>query len=242
MKKKSPSKATPSISVPAKIEEEIPPELIAFEKIKACAPREFVERMFAPKLKSATDEEAKPVIEAFAGLLSGIPDFFDFRVQVPDWTKKASAKFLKATGINFAAANKGNLTEFGKIFGLLEPEIPKETPSELQKAATSLKTFVRTEAAKAPAKDAKEFFTGVERGEKIPDKLLQLAQRTKVFAIIAGSWRHVETLESAGQLHNWLKEEGIIVARTDAAETRKVCRMIGLKLRDEAGRPLKKKE
>jgi hypothetical protein len=42
------------------------------------------------------------------------------------------------------------------------------------------------------------------------------------------------------QLHSWLVAGKMIQPQTDSADTRKVCRLIGLKFPSKPGRPAKK--
>jgi hypothetical protein len=249
MKEKLSSKDMPRAGVPSPTPsppansqgEAIPLGLEYFEKLKNSPPREYFEELF-PKLKNANDDEAKQFIEALAGMLSGLPGT-DFGVEIPEWVKKASRKCLELTGIDFDGLKNGNIStkEIGKIFGLMEIPLGYEPPPKIKEAAANLTKLGRAEAAKASSREAKEFFTELDNAEKAADRLKTPPKRIKIFMIIAAAWRQVETFENAGQLHRWLEEiDAFDGSITDPAETRKICRLVGLNLRDKAGRPFQK--
>ncbi|MEI6196786.1 MAG: hypothetical protein WCS42_20920 [Verrucomicrobiota bacterium] len=240
--KQTPLRENPPMPVTATSQgEALPPGAEYFSKLRTLSPRDFITQLCAPKLKSATDEEAKLVIECFAGMLSGLPDFYNFQVQIPEWVKTASRKYWESLGIDFNEIQKGNMAEIGKCIGLLDQSETKP-PTETDSAAISFAESAKVEAAKSPAKDASQFFTGAAKGEIIREQIKVPPKRIKVFMIMSAAWRHVEQFKSAGQLHRWLEEiDAFDGSITDPAETRKICRLVGLQLRDKAGRPPKQK-
>ena len=240
-KKTAPKKPLPLASSAATIPVEVvPPGLEYFAELKNSTPRKYFEEII-PELKNAGEEQANQLIEALAGALSGFSNF-DFGVQVPEWVKTASKKVLELLGIDFNKIESFDVAEIGKIIGLMESSFKDETPQRFQEASANLSKMSRAEAATLNAKEAREFFTELEKGQKIPNKIEYIPKRIKVIAIISMAWRRVETFENAGQLHRWLLEinafDGSI---TDSAETRKICRIIGLKYNTKAGKPPKLK-
>jgi len=220
-------------------DEAIPPGLEYFAKLKEGGARSYVLMLF-PKLQNAPPELFNQALESVAGMLSGIP-VIDFGVQVPEWVKEASRRSLDLIGINFDEIKNGKMSALGKVVGMMETLPINEAPQELKNSTAILAVSARADAAKLSAKDAVNFFSGVESMDRTLQKLQQPPQRTKVFVLISAAWREIEKFESAGQLHKWLLKMGVIVPQTDAAETRKICRIIGLKFRGNAGRPSKQK-
>ena len=67
--KQTPLRENPPMPVTATSQgEALPPGAEYFSKLRTLSPRDFITQLCAPKLKSATDEEAKLVIECFAGI------------------------------------------------------------------------------------------------------------------------------------------------------------------------------
>jgi hypothetical protein len=233
----------PTAIIVAAARDEIPPGLgglAHLHQLRIHNPKQFVIKLF-PKLEKATDEEVDQFIEAFTGIFSGIPGF-NLGVQVPDWVVQSSKKYFEGLGLDFAKINADDIMENGKLLGLMETVLVGESLPELKEAATDFVPYVKAEAAKASPKDAVKFFTGVESAEKTTAKMKQPTQRAIVFLMIAAAWREVEKFNSAGELHRWLDEKGVFLSnKTEPAETRKICRLIGLQLRNKTGRPSKTK-
>jgi hypothetical protein len=237
--KTQPKKVTMPMPNPAPSQAEgFPPGAEYISKLLTSTPREMT-LAFCPNLQTAPPEVINQAIESLAGYFSSVP-LFNFGVQVPEWVKAASRNCQEFFRMDLDKGKNGNLLELGKAVGMMEVKQLKGMPTDLKNAATDFAAFLRADTAKLPAKGAKQFFTGIESTEKIIGKN-QIPQRKKVFCLISVAWREVEKFESAGQLHNWLVKIGTIDPITDPAETRKVCRLIGLKFRDKAGRPPKKK-
>lgn len=175
-------------------------------------------------------------LERRAGFLSGLG--VDLGVVVPDWAREASKRFFAGMGIELATEQ--NPKEFGKMLGLME-RAKAENYSAQFPWLDSLIEWLRAEGAKAEPEQAKAFFAGRAAALAIVSRVEQPNVRAKVFASIAARWRDISRLKSTGELHRWLIEKKIILPATDAAETRKVCRVIGLHFRKKAGKPPKRK-
>jgi len=247
MKKKFYRNSAPQINAPTQKAspannqgEQFPPALLYFSKLQSKPPHEFITELF-PKLKGAKSNEINYAVQAISGLVAGF-SLNNLDAQIPEWVKNASTKCLAGfLEIDIPNLESGKYSEIGKMLGLIQNTPLKDAPSKLSDAAKELVQFFRIEAAKSSAKDAKEFFAGFEIAEKRQSQNANPAQRTKVYAVIAIAWREVEKFQSAGELHRWLLEHKVILPQTDAAETRTICRNIGLRFCDKAGRPPKKK-
>ena len=221
--------------------EVIPPGLEFFAEMKSKSPMEQIAAVmpiFASNL--AADDSLK--MDKMAALLSGIE--LDLGVPIPFWAKTASKKFWEATGFDFLANLQDkngelSLSDIGKTVELMELMPKTISPTKPEQAMQALVKYVKADALNLPAVKNMEFASGRMNVVKKIERGNNLTQRAKIYIMIAITWREIENFKSAGQLHNWLLKNGIIVPSTDPAETRKVCRLIGLKLREKAGRPPK---
>lgn len=203
----------------------------------------------SPKLTEYQAAGNNEAIESIAGLFWG--SGIDLGVLLPDWTKAASKLFWQSTGMGFLfdQANGTPRTlgdmqprDLGKFVGIMEFAFQQKSPEKNAEQATNILTEqIKAAAANCPPDEAKQFFDGRASAKNIAAKMENLSQRAKVFLFIAGAWRQVEKMPSAGELHRWLVEHDLIARTTDPAETRAVCRMIGFNPRSEAGRPLVRK-
>lgn len=218
--------------------EAIPPGLKFFTELKKKTGAQQAAAVF-PAFADALARGDIKQIEATSGFLSGFG--LDLGVPVPEWAKAASRKFWDGVGFDFLTTFQGQASQMGKLVGLVEIAPKNIHSSEAKQAANALVQHEKTEAVNSPPDKHFEFAKGRKEAAKIVEKVQGMSQRAKIFAVIACAWREVEKLESAGQLHNWLLKNGVINPLTDPAETRKVCRLIGLKFRDKAGRSPKQK-
>ena len=180
-------------------------------------------------------------MEGRAGLMSGLG--LDIGLPVPVWAKEASRRFWSCCGLEFNAVNESGLTsaQLGLLAGLGE-QPPQDLPTKLAKDSSDMVVFLKDVANKhGSPKEASEFFAARAHSGKTVEKMAQLPQRAKVFLCIAVAWKDVQGFQSAGELHRWLLDNKAILPQTDSADTRKVCREIGLDLREKAGRPPRKK-
>lgn len=170
----------------------------------------------------------------------------DLGITIPDWAKKASTKAMEAFGLDFIAMlETGQRANVGKVTGLVEimppPKNAMPVAEELKKLGSDFCQFAKTEAANAPAEESKEFFDGRANARKVIERISGSAQRTKVYLLISVAWQLIAEFSSAAELHQWLISENAILPDTDPADTRKVCRSIGLKFPSKPGRPRKQK-
>ena len=208
-----------------------------FRKLKKSKPEQLAKELI-PELQRARKSRVQNANIALEGLISSIPNS-NFGAEVPEWVVRASHHGLQLLGIDFNELEKTNSSELGKFFGLLEKLKYEKAPVKLKKASFGLSQIARREISKSPPSEARQFFAGMERAEKIHNGIKQPPQRIKVFLVIAAAWRQVQQFGSAGQLHRWLLEFGVIAGNTEYAETRKICRIIGLRFRT-SGRPKNK--
>ena len=220
----------------SKENEVIPPGLEFFAALKDKTQLEMMAAVL-PQLKSVLESGDSAQKEALAGLIAGFG--IDLGVELPEWVKAASTKFMESLGLDFlSASNAPESEDFGKLVGLAERSLINTDSLEVQeKAILEFTKFAKSEAANESAEESKRFFDGRAKAPKILEKAEFMPQRAKVFFVIAVTWREIQKLESAGQLHRWLIDQKVIVSGTDSAETRKVCKIIGLKLCGNAGRP-----
>lgn len=186
-----------------------------------------------------------PNVKNFAALAALLPGI-ELGAEVPHWARNAAQKFWETIGLKFSPGTEPlSPSVLGKLTGLIEanPTFKDErlNSERLQKFASEFKNMAKTEAANATPEVSKQFFDGRASHESIRDKVKGLAQRTKVFLVIAVAWQVVQTFKSAGELHRWLMKEKVVTSETDAAETRTICRLIELKFREKSGRPAKAK-
>lgn len=181
--------------------------------------------------------EMPDVVKAMAGLLAGIG--IDFKIPFPLWAKAASKKFWEGSGMNFnEGMNTWSVKDLSKLMGVYELANNGKLPL-IDKYAKPYSDFLKKKAAFSSPQISKQFADGRADAEKVIEKVKFLAQRSKVYGAIAINWHVVEKFGSAAELHKWLLKNNAILPATDSAETRKVCRAIGLKFKSKAGRPRK---
>src|SRR6185369_8232331 len=176
--KKNPRKNAPVASSTIVHGEGILPGAEHFVNLQKLSPRDFVMQAFGPQLKDASDEVVKAVIDGLAGMVSGVPDFYDFQVPLPEWVPVASKKFFESSGLDFNKIKNGDVAEIGKCIGLVGLSESKQ-PTETDRATTDFAEALKIEAAKSPAKDASHFFSGAEKAVQIRDRLKEPPKRIK---------------------------------------------------------------
>jgi hypothetical protein len=244
MKTKSSRKTTKAEIIPppnsAAIQgEAVPPGLEFFAELKDKSHAEQVAAV-TPKFAAALKTGDEKALGVYAALFSGVG--IDVGIKIPLWAKAASQMFWQAISLDFLARlPDGQPSDVGKFCELVQLAPQKDNPSRLDQTVQTLVQLIKSEAANLPADKNLEFAKGRMNAGKVIERMKGLPQRSKIYAVIAVAWCEVEKFESAAQLHNWLLKQGVIVSSTDAAETRKVCRIIGLQLRAKAGRPPDKK-
>lgn len=220
-------------SMPESWDGDLPPGLEHLQRLK---PRAWLARLI--KVPETIDAQ-----EAMAGFLSGIG--LDLGVQVPEWARQASRLFMASVGFAMpsplADAKPG---EIGRLFGIWEQVAQSPTDAIPDAAASQmapLMEVMRAEAAKASPAISKQFFDGRAAAPSLEERLTNLPQRAKVYLAVSALWRTVAGLNSAGELHRWLLEKEFILPATDPADTRSVCRSIGLRFSGRPGRPSRRK-
>lgn len=234
----NPATTTPTTEAAAA--PEMPVELNCFEGM---TPAQAILAML-PKAKGIPEAEA-----AIAGWFSGIPGM-DFGIAIPEWARKASAEFLKATGLPLhKPLNDWTPEEWGKMVGCLEirpQEHARDEPSQFQRAAGSLSKFVKSAANDDAPEVARDFHTGRGKAAKVADKVSNLSKRTQIFLFIACGWQTVATFKGQVELWQWLTKEhepgkAPMVSEWDYSdpmrEMREVCQRIGLKFKKRPGKP-----
>lgn len=213
---------------PSKLQVAVPPTL---DKLAQLPISETVNHLLGPP---------KQGMAARAGFFSGLG--IDLGLPLPHWVKEASRRGWKSCGFDFDFQSEEGLPAvLGTMAGLATCS-PPDCPPEHASLASDIGGFLVDVAAKHGSKEeAAEFFTARAGAGAILRRLENIPQRAKVFLCIAAGWQTVEKFESAGELHLWLWKQKVILPQTSDAETRKVCRMIGLRLREKAGRPEKQK-
>ncbi|HUA67310.1 MAG TPA: hypothetical protein VMA13_02070 [Candidatus Saccharimonadales bacterium] len=172
----------------------------------------------------------------------------------PEWAKRAAAmvfislmppprkrKASEAYHLGFESGYRQAAAELVSCelhdeYGSLLLEVSKEMQDQLKGKA----------AAQTPPAMAADFFAGIRDGDKsmrqMPERAQYMAQRTKIFRVLAEHWKEIlpGKIQGTDQLHQWLLSKKVISPGTDSRETRQVCQRIGLRYRPP-GRPRKKK-
>ncbi len=214
-------------------EERIPPGLEFLADVKTLTD---VLKILSPK---ATN------LDGFAAIFSGI--HCDMGIPIPTWATLAAKIFWKAVGLDLTSnLEDENPSDVGKWVGFVEEASASDVKDKtlnsvnVKKAITYFCATEKSKAANSSPEISKQFFDERVNGKKCVEKSSFLPQRPIVYFFIATQWREIETFNSSGELHRSLLNLKIILPMTDAAETRKVCRSVGLKFASKAGRPLKK--
>jgi hypothetical protein len=214
---------------PVNPEDKIPP---SFEKFVGKTPLQVFENV-APSAKN---------LEAISALCAGLG--VDLGIDAPNWAKVAAQKFFEAISVN-SVDDISIPALTGQLAGLVELVPPsKNSGLKSEALAQFAKDFCqnsKAEAANASTEYAKAFFNARADAGKVLQKIKSLPQRVKVYIIIAAMWPLIAELGSAAKLHTWLIKGRFILPNTDAADTRTVCRSIGLKFASKPGRPRKRK-
>ena len=169
----------------------------------------------------------------------------------PGWAKcaakKAFAPLIRLEPKRSVSEEYENGFLFGQLIAgaqLSDAYSPQMSP--LLDSFKRISEALGEQAVKASPIRAADYFVGLRDGQaeinKLPARASQLAQRQKVYLLIAAAWQAIAPgqLNSSAELHKWLLDRNVIVSRTDARETREVCRIIGLRYPNSGGRPRKK--
>lgn len=215
----------------AKSQEAVPPGL---EFLAGKNPVEAVQAMFP---NACVNISALAPFLAISG--------YDCGISSPEWAKESLRNAFKILGFgnaqeieNFASVAAG------KAVGFVENAPPPKSEILKSESANQFKnTFcqmAKAEAANASPEVSKQFFNARAQGANAIQRMKFAPQRGKVYLLIAIAWETVACFKSAAELHRWLIKQKAILPQTDPAETRKICKIIGLPLHGKPGRPSKK--
>ncbi len=226
---------------PAAPSQAIPPGLEVFAELKNKSHSEQIAAV-VPEFKKALNAGNDEIIGRFAGMISGLGAEIDIGIAVPEWAKAASRKFWETVGMDFLGRLQNCEPEdMGKILEFIQLTPVTDSPTKVQKGIDNLAKFIKDEAKDLPAEKNLEFAKGRVRAKKMLNSVTAMSQRTQCYLMISLMWEKFQNFESAGKLHIWFLENKILPQITDPAETRYICRSIGLRLREKAGRPNKNK-
>jgi hypothetical protein len=205
-----------------------------------------------PKATGNSKAEAECDV-AVAGYLSGIPgvDFGAIGIAVPEWARRASNLYWKATGLALHKPfSEWTPEEAGKLFGAMEQgkrqgQPQNDVPQGMQKASDALFKQIKTEMDDDTPEVAHKFHGGRMKAPKVADKTSNPALRTQIFLFIAMGWQQVEKLRGQVDLWQWLtkKDEAgkQMVSEWNYSdpmrEMREVCQRIGLRFKSRPGKP-----
>ena len=166
---------------------------------------------------------------------------FDPGFHVPEWAKKSAQIGMEMMGFEINQTTE-NLTSpaFGKMVGFIEAAPPMKDERLKSARAARVKDYVckiaKEEASNAAPEKSKQFFNARAKGAIDVSQISFMPQRAKAFLFISIAWQVIPELKSAAELHRLLIHVKALSANTDPAETRKLCRIIGLQLKGKAGR------